>query len=151
MKKVFFSCIAVFFLSVSAVFSQSADIQTGGQFRIMEVKEVVSDNPFIKPDVDMRFIAFDILIDNTDGNEDVKLNIFIGSIEIRDSNGHTYTPGLMSGSLIKPEMNPNATIEAGDLMRGWMTIEIPINVSINGLRIRLNAMQGRSGWITIRM
>jgi hypothetical protein len=149
MKKTLFSLL-VFLWTISSIFSQTADIQTGGQFKIMEVKEVVSTNQFITPDENMRFIAFDILIDNVNGRNDVDLNIFMGSIEIRDSEGHTYTPGVMSCTLTKPEMDPNATIEAGDLMRGWITIAIPRNIPINGLRVRLKAMQGQSGWITIR-
>ena len=147
MKKIGF--IIVFFFMVSYLFSQTANIQTGGSFRIMEVREVTSTNQFIRPDENMRFIAFDILVDNTNGNMDINFNLFMGSIEVRDSEGRTYTPDLMSGTLTKPEMNPNATIEAGDLIRGWMTIQIPQNIPINGLRIRINAMQGRSDWITI--
>ena len=74
----------------------------------------------------------------------------MGSIEIRDSEGYTYTPNLISCALTEPSMNINATIEAGDLMRGWLTIALPKNIPIDGLRIRLKAMEGQSTWITIK-
>ena len=76
MKKIIF--LLMFILAISYVYSQTAEIQTGGQFKVMGVKEVTSTNPFITPDENMRFIAFDILIDNIKGKNNVKLNLFFG-------------------------------------------------------------------------
>jgi hypothetical protein len=130
--------------------AQTADIQSGGQFKIIAVKEVISDDSFLTPGDNMKLVAFDVLIDNTKGKIDVDLNIFMGTIEVRDSQGYSYTPDFMSCTITKPSMDPNATIEAGDLMRGWITIAIKNDSSIDGIRARLKTMTGQSGWVTIR-
>jgi hypothetical protein len=133
-----------------ALEAQAAGIQSGGQFKIIAVKEVISDDSFIAPGDNMKLVAFDILIDNTNGKIDIDFNIFMGTIEVRDSQGYSYTPDFMNCTLTKPSMDPNATIEAGDLMRGWITVAIKGDSSIDGIRVRLKTVTGQSGWVTIR-
>ena len=150
MKK-FIMFMVLLFVMVSATFAQVANIQSSGQLKVMGVKEAVSTNPYIKPNEGMRFIAFDVIIDNSKGKDDVKLNIFLGTFEIRDLEGFLYKPELLYGDMIaSPEMDMNTTIEKGDLMRGWVSVAIPKNTPIDGLRIRLKASKGQSDWITIK-
>jgi len=150
MKRFFMSMVLVLVI-VSTAFAQVANIQSGGQLKVMGVKEAVSTNPYVKPDESMRFIAFDIIIDNSKGKNDVQLNIFMGTFEIRDLEGFSYKPELLYGGMIaSPAMDMNSTIEKGDLMRGWVSVAIPKNTPIDGLRIRLKTMNEQSDWITIK-
>jgi len=150
MKRFIMSMVLVLVM-VSAIFAQVANIQSGGQLKVMGVKEAVSTNSYIEPNEGMRFIAFDVIIDNIKGKDDVKLNIFLGTFEIRDLEGFLYEPELLYGNMIaSPKMDMNATIEKGDLMRGWVSVAIPKNTPIDGLRIRLKASKGQSDWITIK-
>jgi len=61
---------------------QTAAIDQGGQFRVMEVKEAASRGIFTPPNENMRFVAFDILIDNTNGTKNIEFSP--SSIELRD-------------------------------------------------------------------
>jgi len=141
--------VVVFFIFITCIFGQTADIQNGGQFRVLGVREVISDIDYITPDENMRFVAFDLVIDNTNGNSDIKLGYVSGNIEVRDINGYTSRPMGWSISLVKPDLDVNANIEQGELVRGWVTIEIPENSPINGLRIRIRTTTIQSSWITI--
>ena len=115
----------------------------------MEVKEVISDIDYIQPDENMRYVAFELIIDNTNGTNDIKLGYVSGNIEVRDIHGYTSTPMGWSISLIKPDLDVNANIERGELIRGWVTIQIPINSPLNGLRIRIRTSSIQTSWITI--
>ena len=84
----------------------------------MEVKEVISDIDYIQPDENMRYVAFELVIDNTNGTNDIKLGYVSGNIEVRDIHGYTSTPMGWSISLIKPDLDVNANIERGELIRG---------------------------------
>jgi len=128
---------------------QTAAINQGGQFRVMEVKEYTSTNRFFMPPEDMRFVAFDVVIDNTNGANDIRL--LSSSIELRDLEGYTYTAASSTYDLVIPSLNMGyRAIEKGDLVRGWVTIAIRNRVPLNGLRIRLRSSDAQSDWITIR-
>ncbi|MDR2734804.1 MAG: SUMF1/EgtB/PvdO family nonheme iron enzyme [Spirochaetota bacterium] len=149
------SLIIFMFIRAVSVLSaeQTAKIQTGGQFKVMEVKEVASESILTRPDADMRYIAFDIVIDNTKGAGEIRFNAAFFSVVVRDTEGRTYSPEVTSYALAKPAM-PSAAVEAGEFMRGWITVAIPKNISLAGCRIRLDA-RGRqddritSEWITL--
>jgi len=152
MKRVIF--ILIFCLVTSTVFTQTAQIApmpNGGEFRVIEIREVTSSNRFTTPGENMRFIAVEIVIDNTNGTSDIELNIFTPTIEIRDSQGYAYTPNAMDRRMVKPDIDPNAKIETGEIMRGWVTLAIKDDLPIKGIRIRLNAVRTQSSWLTIQM
>jgi len=148
MKKMFL--FGFVFIVVSTLHAQTSAIENGGQFRVMGIREVISTNMFITPGENMRFVAFDILIDNSNGENDIRLGGSSRSIEIRDAEGFSYTPNLMSSTLAEPAMALNTIIEAGDFIRGWITVAIRNEATINGLRIRLRANTGQSGWVVIQ-
>ena len=150
MKKLGIIIFVVFLMPVAYVFGQTAEIQNGGQFRVIEVKEVISEISYIQPDENMRFVAFDLLIDNTNGKSDIKLGYISGNFEVRDTNGYSFTPIGWSISLVKPDLDTNANIEQGELLRGWVTIQIHVDTPLNGLRIRINTRNLQSSWVTIK-
>ncbi|MDR2734175.1 MAG: hypothetical protein LBC99_05945 [Spirochaetota bacterium] len=154
MKKKMCFIISILIGTVSIISAQqTAKIQTGGQFKVMEVKEFISNDIFRKPDVGMRNIAFDIVIDNINGTGDINFNPYFHSVLIRDTDGRTYRPGT-EYYYVKPTMPYR--IEVGELARGWITVAIPINVSLAGCRIRLDAEGDQfnritSDWIAIKL
>lgn len=125
----------------------SAKIENGGLITIKEAREIVSNNEFIQPEDGMKFVGFDIFIDNEKGKSDISLNLFLGSFEIRDSEGFTYTPSIWD--VVEPKMDVNGTIEKGDILRGWITVEVKKNAVLTDLRIRLNTARTKSDWINI--
>ncbi|GBU28748.1 hypothetical protein R84B8_02308 [Treponema sp. R8-4-B8] len=126
----------------------SAKIENGGLITIKEARELVSKNEFIQPEEGMKFVGFDIFIDNEKGKSDISLNLFLGSFEIKDSEGFTYTPGIWD--VAEPKIDVNGTIEKGDVLRGWITVEVKKNTVLSNLRIRLNTANTKSGWINIQ-
>ena len=126
----------------------SAKIENGGIITIKEARELVSKNELIQPEDGMKFIGFDIFIDNEKGKSDISLNLFLGSFEIKDSEGFTYNPSIWDVS--EPKIDVNATIEKGDVLRGWITVEVKNNTKLTDLRIRLNTAKTKSDWIKIQ-
>jgi len=148
MKKMAF-CVVLCFV-VSMAFAQTATMPNGGEFRIMEVREFESTNMFIQPREGMRFVALDIMIDNTKGTRNLKLSVFTSMIEARDPQGYLYTVLSLGDDMVQPRMDPNALIEKGDIMRGWTIISIKKDTPINTLRIRLNATKDQSNWMELK-
>jgi hypothetical protein len=128
--------------------SDSAKIGNGGLLTIKEACEIVSSNSFIQPEDGMKFVGFDILIDNEKGKSDISLNLFLGTFEIRDSEGFVYTPSIWD--VAEPKIDVNATIEKGDMLRGWITVEVKDSVELSDLRIRLSAARTKSDWVNIQ-
>jgi hypothetical protein len=79
MVPVFF---VVFVLCIGELLAQTTEIDNGGKITVMAAKEVPPKG-FYKPSDGMKFVAFDILIDNIDGSSDIKMNLFPGNEEHR--------------------------------------------------------------------
>ena len=137
-------------MPVAYVFGQTAEIQNGGTFRVMEVKEIISKVRYIQPDENMRFVTFDIVIDNTNGTGDIELDGVFGSFEVRDTNGYSSSPIGWSSLLVEPVLSTIAKIEQGELLRGWVTLQIHVDSPLDGLRIRIKTLKIQSSWITIK-
>jgi hypothetical protein len=127
----------------------TADLSNGGKITIMSGWEVTINNEYDKPDKGYRFIAFDIFIDNSDGNSDIKLDYIYKLFEIRDSNGYSYRTDYNDFDKIKPVLLNDTTLESGDILRGFLTFQILENVSLYDLRIRFRSEKIQSGWIDI--
>ena len=97
----------------------------------------------------MKLVAFEILIDNTDGSTDI--NFTWSAIEVRDSQGFSYTASAAHYNLTKPALPAGIYVERGDLLRGWLTFAIDKDSPLNGLRIRINStFYGfQSDWIRV--
>jgi hypothetical protein len=137
-----------FVLCIGELLAQTAEIDNGGKITVMAAKEVPPKGSY-KPSDGMKFVAFDILIDNIDGSGDIKMNLFLGNIEVKDSQGYSYTPKIMTSGVAEPNLDVNGIIERGDNLRGWMTIEINKEEPVNKLRLRLKTSSRQSGWVQI--
>jgi formylglycine-generating enzyme required for sulfatase activity len=135
----------------SGIFAQTADVPVGGLLTIMEVTEDIAHR-FFKPDDNMRYIAFDIMIDNTNGERKIEFSQFLGSaadIEVRDARGYAYSPRA-DYDLVKPELNSNVkVVEQGEILRGWVTVQIQKNSSLHDIRVRLKTKTHQSDWIPL--
>ncbi|MDR3236908.1 MAG: hypothetical protein LBT84_00215 [Spirochaetia bacterium] len=131
------------------LFAQSAAIQNGGQFILKDIKEEVVSDMWTQPPEGMKFVAFDILIDNTNGNDKIQLDFDGAAIEIKDSQGYSLPLNFVSYDIVKPSMKFPADIEKGDLLRGWITVAIRKESPLNTLRIRIKT-NTQSGWIVIK-
>jgi hypothetical protein len=128
----------------------TANLSNGGKLNLMAVREVTSDNMFITPGEGNRFVAFDILIDNSSGNSDIALENVYKCFELKDSNGYSYKSNFMQYDLIKPVLPDDSTLERGDILRGFLTFPILQNAPINSLQMRLKTNSIQSEWIRIR-
>jgi hypothetical protein len=146
MKRMAFLSLVLLCGGLGFLEAQTVKIDNGGSITVKAAKELTSDNPFITPSDGMKFVGFDILIDNTKGKSDISLNLFLGSFEIKDNQGYSYTPSLYD--VAEPSLDVNATIEKDDSLRGWITVEVPRSTKLSDLRLRLKAST-KSAWITI--
>ncbi len=126
----------------------SAKIENGGLITIKEACDLISRNEFIQPGDGMKFVGFDIFIDNEKGESDINRSLFLGSFEIKASEGFKYNPSIWN--VAEPKIDINATIEKGDILRGWITVKVKKNTKLTDLRIRLNTAKTKSDWIKIQ-
>ena len=127
-------------------------LSNGGIMKVMRYVELPPEAKE-RPE-NMKFAAFDILIDNSKGDSDITDNDVTSSFIIRDSNGFEYKLSFMTYDIIKPSF-PSTTIEQGDILRGWITFTAPLSLKLNDFRIRFSAGNRylektmiTSGWTT---
>ena len=147
MKKIFVFLLLI--LSYSSIFAQTADITNGGKITILDVKGVIPPSNFTRLGENMKLVAFDILIDNTNGSNEIYFTW--GGIEVRDSQGFSYTGSAHHFNLTNPSLPAGIRVEKGHVIRGWFTFAIHQDSPLNGLRIRINStFHGvQSDWIRI--
>ena len=99
-------------------------------------------NEFVSPRANTRFVAVEILIDNTENDEYFVCNE--NYFPVKDIEGYQYECSLHNA--IEPSLASD-DIDSGDLSRGWITYEIPYNVSVENLRIRYEFGSCKTSWI----
>jgi len=147
MKKIFI--FLVLLLISSCIFAQTANITNGGTITIIDVIDVIPPLNFTRLEENMKLVAFEILIDNTNGNTDI--NFTWGGIEVRDSQGFSYIGSASHFDLKKPALPARIYVESGGLLRGWFTFAIHQDSPLSGLRIRINSsFYGfQSDWVRV--
>lgn len=111
--------------------------------KVTDIKDYIKPtNEFVSPRENTRFLAVEILIDNTKNDEDFVCNE--NYFPIKDSEGYQYECSLHDA--IEPSLASD-DIDPGDLSRGWITYEIPNNVSVDNLRIRYEFSSCKTSWI----
>jgi len=148
MKKII-GLIVLMMAVVGMTFAQTANTEDN-LFYVLGAKEVEVEHR--KPAEGMRFVAFDILVDMNNGRY---ANMQGGGIwnntpmiEVRDSNYRTYKVHYHTYDLVKPTLTPR--IDPHDKARGWIVIEIPANIPIIGLQIRVQGYDFQTKWITLK-
>ena len=111
-------------------------LSNGGKIKIMRYIELPPEAKTRSEN--MKYVAFDVLIDNSNGRTDIAFMASESPFLLRDSNGFEYPAKLFSRDIIKPAFT-NSDIGQGDLLRGWITYEVPLGITLNDLRIRLVA------------
>ncbi len=142
MKKIMNLVLLMTIVAIGTIFAQTTS-SSDGTFKVMAVKEIVSQNRLFAPGEGMRLVAFDIFIDRR-GNTGVYFDI-----RVRDSDYRVYTPNPIFTHLANPSLP--LKIDDDDVVRGWLVIAIPTDVPIIGLQIRLARQFGDNltDWLTL--
>jgi hypothetical protein len=69
--------------------------------------------------------------------------------EVKDANGYSYKSKGMFYDLIKPVLSYEATVEQGDILKGFLTFQILQDAPINTLQIRFRTDNIQSEWVKI--
>lgn len=123
--------------------------------KVVAVKDnAVSANDYIKPDEGNKFISIQIVMDNTKGEDDwsVKPDKFV----LKDDEGNVYEAKetFTSSGATQPTLK-SGVVDAGDLVKGWITFQIGNNVNLKSLKLRyedssfMSESTVKSGWIVL--
>jgi hypothetical protein len=130
---------------VSAQIGQAKIEKTQAIVKITTIEDdVSSDNQFVKPKEGNRFIAIQILLDNTDGNGNVTANPLF--FKLKDTEGNEYNVELMG---TKDPALGSSEVEVGDIVKGWITFQIPNSLDIEAMKLRYVAFSKKSDWINL--
>ena len=116
--------------------SDGIQLSNGGVIKIMRYLELPPEARTRTEN--MKFVAFDILIDNSDGDRNITNNSLYPSFNLRDINGFEYKASYMTYNIVKPAF-PSTTIEKGEILRGWISFEILLSLTLNDLRLRFTS------------
>ena len=110
------------------------------------------EDAWLGPEDGMKWVAIDVLIDNRKSNDSINLNALISNFTLRDINGYRYSEALLASDVISQMMDPNAEIDEGDFIRGWVVLEIPVNTNVADLEIQFQGLWGsiKTSWISLR-
>lgn len=106
--------------------------------------DVTSDNEFLRPKEENRFLAIQVLFDNTNGKDVVATNPLF--FKLKDTEGNEYNAELMS---VKEPALDSSEVEEGDIVKGWLTFQISEELDIEALKLRYVAFSKKSGWINL--
>lgn len=116
--------------------------------KVVAVRDLVSGvNEYVKPKEGNKFIAVQVVVDNTNGVDDWE--VIPDYFKLKDSENNTYDPPYFV--LIRPAL-VNGIVDEGDLVKGWITFEIYKDIDIKTLRLRYEyngfaTDNYKSGWI----
>ena len=117
----------------------------GTMIKIVDMEdEATSDNEFLKPKKGNKFIAIQVLFDNTNGNANVTANPLF--FKLKDTEGNEYAVEFMGAK--EPTLG-SSEIEVGDIVKGWLTFQVSEDADIETLRLRYVAFSKKTGWINL--
>lgn len=105
------------------------------------------NNRFTHPAEGNRFLAFLIIMDNTDGKEKMSL-VGSGSFKLKDKQGIVYQAEAIIGK--EPMFNPMADLGVGEKAKGWVTFDVPKEIKYNECKIKYEFLSEESTWITLK-
>lgn len=105
---------------------------------------VKAQNQFIKPDKDCRFLCLQIIIDNLNGEEEYQPAS--SAFKLKDSEGNQYK--IVSSVAMEPILRADE-IDAGDIEKGWITYNLPTEISLEDLRVRYEFCGKKTDWISL--
>jgi hypothetical protein len=91
------------------------------------------------PNEGAKYIAFLIQVDNSKGRDDLRYRNWW--IQLKSLDGIEYNPQTRMAYNKPPIINDYGTlfvIEKGDLLKGWITYEVPITLEIDNVKIRFS-------------
>ncbi|MFA3784223.1 DUF4352 domain-containing protein [Melioribacteraceae bacterium 4301-Me] len=150
MKKplTFFSFLIVLFL-LSTVSNAQLESSISGSKAVFKVVKIVdnyvSENQFVKPDEGKKYIAFEIVVDNTKGSKSITVPSMM--IKLKDKEGYEYSIDMIS-AMIKPSFE--GTADAGDLTRGWIGFEVPKSTKLDDLKIAYRGFADKTNWLELK-
>lgn len=113
--------------------------------KVVNKKNVVStQNAFLKPKKGNKFAAVQVIIDNRNSTKDI--NISPISFNLKDKDGYVYSYSMTAS--IEPKLS-NGTLDAGDILKGWLTFEVRSSVNINSMKIKYSGFMENSPWIPL--
>lgn len=105
------------------------------------------ENEFVSPKDGFKFLSYEIQVDNTKGTE--KLTLFAsGSFKLKDGDSYVFEAKPIVGK--EPMFNPSNSIGIGDIVKGWVTFEVPVNTKYNRCKIKYDFLGTETDWIEMK-
>lgn len=150
MKKrfTFFAILSLLFLLNTISYSQLESSISGSKaiFKVVKIVDnYISDNKFMKPDEGKKYVAFEIVVDNSKGNKSITVPAMM--IKLKDNEGYEYSIDMIS-TMIKP--NFEGTTDAGDITRGWIGFEVAKSLKLENLKIAYRGFRDKTNWLELK-
>jgi hypothetical protein len=119
--------------------------------RIVALKDTApSANEFNGPDKGNKFLSIQIIVDNTKGREEWEVEP--RNFKLKDAEGNVYEIESLS-EVAQPTLK-SGKVDAGDLVKGWITFQVGEGVNIKTMKLRhedsvLSETAAKSAWIPL--
>ena len=112
--------------------------------RVLAVKDNAAPaTEYEKPDANKKLVAVQVIVDNRAGTEDIDVSGL--NFKVKDEEGGVYDVSL-SDSSDQPTIK-SGSVESGELVKGWITFELPVAVKTVKLRLRYELADRKTAWI----
>jgi hypothetical protein len=160
---VFIYIIAILFFTMSAIAQQ--DVGKRSEMATRRIQAAAPESPisgtkaivkvlavkdnaapateYEKPDADKKLVAVQVIVDNRAGTEDIDVSGL--NFKVKDEDGGVYDVSLADSS-DQPTLK-SGSVESGELVKGWITFELPNAVKAGKLRLRYELADRKTAWI----
>jgi len=139
-------CFLFAFSTISYSQLESSISGSKAIFKVVKILDnYISDNQFMKPDEGKKYIAFEVVVDNSKGSKSITVPSMM--IKLKDKEGYEYSLDMIS-TMIKPTFE--GTTDAGDLTRGWIGFEVSKSTKIDDLKIAYRGFMDKTNWLELK-
>lgn len=127
-----------------AAITESPISGTKAIVKVLTVKDNAAPaTEYEKPEANKKLVAVQVIVDNRAGTEDIDVSGL--NFKVKDEEGGVYDVSL-SDSSDQPTIK-SGSVESGELVKGWITFELPVAVKIVKLRLRYELADRKTAWI----
>jgi hypothetical protein len=124
--------------------TESPILGTKAIVKVLAVKDKAAPaTEYEKPDADKKLVAVQVMVDNRAGTEDIDVSGL--NFKVKDEEGGVYDVSLADSS-DQPTLK-SGSVEIGELVKGWITFELPSTIKAGKLRLRYEFVDRKTAWI----
>jgi len=126
--------------------------QSGAVLQVLQYRDEIKGSIFVTPDADMLFLAFEVIIDNTNGSQAIEgANIMFDPFILKDKKGYTFKRNIMASDFVQPALSTD-DVPPGEKIRGWIVFEVNKSDPVSDLSLQYRAHFKRdlkSPWLNL--